>query len=74
LNLLKFYFRENVLRVKAEDQFLPIILVGNKCDLTSSRKVSYEEAASLASKWNITYMESSAKTRENVDKVDTFLN
>jgi GTPase SAR1 family protein len=36
--------------------------------LTSNRKVSYEEAASLAAKWNISYIESSAKTRENVDK------
>ena len=36
--------------------------------MTSNRKVSYEEAAGLAAKWNISYIESSAKTRENVDK------
>ena len=57
-----------MLRVKAEDQHLPIILVGNKCDLTANRKVPFEEASTLAAKWNIPYMESSAKTRENVDR------
>ncbi len=60
--------RENVLRVKAEDPSLPIILIGNKSDLKSERKISYKEALSLATKWNIPYIETSAKTRENVDK------
>lgn len=60
--------RENVLRVKAEDQSLPIILIGNKCDLKSNRIISYDEVSSLAAKWNIPYIETSAKTRENVDK------
>ncbi len=57
-----------MLRVKAEDPNLPIILIGNKSDLKSERKISYEEALSLATKWNIPYIETSAKTRENVDK------
>jgi GTPase SAR1 family protein len=60
--------RENVLRVKAEDPSLPIILIGNKSDLKAERKISYEEALNLATKWNIPYIETSAKTRENVDK------
>jgi Ras-related protein Ral-A len=60
--------RENVLRVKMDDKTLPIILVGNKMDLKSSRKVSYEEAADLAARWNIPYIETSARTRENVDR------
>lgn len=60
--------RENVLRVKAEDPNLPIILIGNKSDLRSERKISQEEAQGLASRWNIPYIETSAKTRENVDK------
>lgn len=45
-----------MLRVKAEVPDLPIILVGNKCDLKSSRKISSEEASELAAKWNIPYM------------------
>ena len=60
--------RENVLRVKAEDPNLPIILIGNKSDLKSDRKISLEEAQSLAARWNMPYIETSAKTRENVDK------
>jgi GTPase SAR1 family protein len=60
--------RENVLRVKADDENLPIILVGNKMDLKSSRKIAIEEASALAAKWNIPYIETSAKTKENVDK------
>lgn len=53
--------------MKGDDPRLPIILIGNKCDL-SNRKISAEEANGLASKWNIPYIETSAKTRENVDK------
>jgi GTPase SAR1 family protein len=60
--------RENVLRVKADDENLPIILVGNKMDLNSSRKITFEEASSLAARWHIPYIETSAKTKENVDK------
>ncbi len=60
--------RENVLRVKMDDKTLPILLVGNKMDLKSNRKVSYEEAADLANRWNIPYIETSARTRENVDR------
>ena len=56
-----------MLRVKGDDPTLPIILIGNKCDL-SNRKISKEEASALANRWNIAYIETSAKTRENVDK------
>jgi GTPase SAR1 family protein len=59
------------MRVKAEAKYLPMILVGNKCDLTSNRKVQNEDAKHLADNWKIPYMELSAKTRENVDKVKT---
>jgi GTPase SAR1 family protein len=63
-----FFKRENVLRVKSDDPSLPIILIGNKSDLHSSRRISYDEAFGLAQTWNIQYIETSAKTRENVDK------
>ena len=61
-------FRDNILRVKEDVRHLPMILVGNKCDLTSSRKVDSEEALEMATQWKMPYMEVSAKTRENVDK------
>lgn len=60
--------RENVLRVKADDQNLPIILIGNKKDLNMSRRILFDEANNLATNWNIPYIETSAKTRENVDR------
>jgi GTPase SAR1 family protein len=69
ISLFNFYLilRENVLRVK-EDDFIPIILVGNKSDLAKHRQISSEEAQALADKWHIPYIETSAKTRSNVDK------
>lgn len=55
------------MRVKADDLNLPIILIGNKKDLNTSRRILYEEANNLAQTWGIQYIETSAKTRENVD-------
>jgi Ras-related protein Ral-A len=48
-------------------------LVGNKCDLGERRKVSLEEAQNRAQQWGVPYIETSAKTREHVDKVFLFL-
>lgn len=62
-----FYFSEQILRVKG-DESIPMILVGNKADLTSARRVKLEEAEQLATQWNIPYMETSAKTYLNVDE------
>lgn len=61
-------FREQILRVKG-DSNIPFILVGNKADLTNSRKVQQATANNRAQQWNVPYVETSAKTRENVDKV-----
>lgn len=61
-------FRDQILRVK-DDENIPFLLVGNKCDLEGSRKVSQEEANAKAAEWNVPYVETSAKTNVNVDKV-----
>lgn len=62
-----FMNREQILRVKnAED--VPLILIGNKSDLDDRRQVRREEATDKATKWGKPYIETSAKTRENVDK------
>ncbi|XP_068955569.1 ras-related protein Ral-A-like [Petaurus breviceps papuanus] len=61
-------FREQILRVK-EDENVPFLLVGNKSDLEDKRQVSGEDATNLADQWNVNYIETSAKTRTNVDKV-----
>lgn len=74
-SLLFFIFfisREQILRVK-EDENVPFLLVGNKSDLEDKRQVSIEEAKNRADQWNVNYVETSAKTRANVDKVITHL-
>jgi len=61
-------FRDQILRVK-NDNNIPFILVGNKADLTNNRKVQQATANNRAAQWQVPYVETSAKTRENVDKV-----
>ncbi|KAA0193719.1 Ras protein Ral-A [Fasciolopsis buskii] len=46
---------------------IPIVLVGNKADLVHERTVPYETAKLLADQWQIPYMETSAKTRFNLE-------
>lgn len=60
--------REQILRVKNNDN-VPFVLVGNKADLGDRRLVSEEAARELANKWNVPYVETSAKTRHNVDTI-----
>ena len=61
-------FREHIIRVKS-DESIPFILVGNKCDLNEKRQVTQSTAQNRADSWKVPYVETSAKTRENVDKV-----
>ena len=61
------------MRVK-DDENIPFLLVGNKCDLEGNRKVSQDEANAKAAEWNVPYVETSAKTNVNVDKVRNCLN
>ena len=61
-------FREQILRVK-QDERVPFLLVGNKCDLEDKRQVSSADAQERAQQWNVPYVETSAKTKHNVDKV-----
>lgn len=67
----KYY--EEILKAKAaeEGEKLPIILVGNKLDLEEERAVSKEEGEEQAKKFGefCKCIETSAKTRENVDNV-----
>ena len=43
--------------------------MGNKSDLEERRQVLVEEARAKAEEWGVQYVETSAKTRANVDKV-----
>eukprot|EP00842_Homolaphlyctis_polyrhiza_P004321 jgi/Hompol1/4890/HPOL_001033-RA len=63
--------REQILRVKDSDKArVPMVLVGNKCDLEDDRVVSKTEGQSLASQWGgCTFLETSARKKINVDEV-----
>jgi Ras-related protein Ral-A len=62
-------FREQILRVKNNDTSVPIVLVGNKCDMDDERVISRAQAQQKAESWGVPYVETSAKTRTNVDQV-----
>eukprot|EP01103_Thecamoeba_quadrilineata_P005667 TRINITY_DN15438_c0_g1_i1.p1 TRINITY_DN15438_c0_g1~~TRINITY_DN15438_c0_g1_i1.p1 ORF type:complete len:190 (-),score=40.12 TRINITY_DN15438_c0_g1_i1:115-684(-) len=61
-------FHDHILRVKDKDE-LPFILVGNKADLESERVVSKSEGEKLSQELNCRFMETSAKTRQNVCEI-----
>ena len=50
---------------KNEAEKLPIILIGNKCDLTEEREVSVQDAEEYAKSINAKYYETSALTDFN---------
>jgi len=56
---------------KSVNKEIPMILVGNKIDL--ERKVSNEEGEELATRLKCEYLETSAKTGENVEKAFQFI-
>mmetsp|Transcript_14577 Transcript_14577/g.24101 ORF Transcript_14577/g.24101 Transcript_14577/m.24101 type:complete len:191 (-) Transcript_14577:32-604(-) len=60
-------FREQILRVKDEDQ-VPIVLIGNKCDLNNDRQVTTTEGQDLAKAFGCPFFETSAKARINVEE------
>merc|ERR1712232_1477489 len=47
---------------------MPVMLIGNKCDLPN-REVSYEEGAQFARDHGLVFRETSAKTAQNVEDV-----
>ncbi|KAF9941139.1 Ras- protein Rap-1b [Mortierella antarctica] len=58
-----------IMRVKDTEK-VPIVLVGNKCDLAVDRQVPQEYGAQRSVDWgSIPYYETSARARINVDEV-----
>eukprot|EP00824_Muranothrix_gubernata_P022079 TRINITY_DN510_c0_g1_i1.p2 TRINITY_DN510_c0_g1~~TRINITY_DN510_c0_g1_i1.p2 ORF type:complete len:226 (-),score=49.34 TRINITY_DN510_c0_g1_i1:59-736(-) len=63
-------FFDRIARVRDKPiKDVPIVLVGNKCDIEKERAVSKEEAAAKAEGYACPYIETSAKTRIHVDEV-----
>lgn len=60
--------KEQITRVKGTGQ-VPLLLVGNKCDLASQREVPITDGVTLAQLWGCPFMESSAKSKVNVNEV-----
>ena len=46
-----------------------LVLVGNKCDLESSRQVNYDEGMQLANNYKMLFYETSAKTGLNINEI-----
>ncbi|KAG9079562.1 Ras GTPase ras2 [Ceratobasidium sp. 370] len=61
-------FQDSIVRVKrgARPVFM---LVGNKDDKQNEREVSREEAAALSRQWGCPFLETSAKTAHNVERM-----
>eukprot|EP01027_Heterolobosea_sp_BB2_P024007 GEZU01036119.1.p1 GENE.GEZU01036119.1~~GEZU01036119.1.p1 ORF type:complete len:203 (+),score=89.22 GEZU01036119.1:170-778(+) len=60
---------DKLLKSKDEDE-VPVVLVGNKCDLEHERKVSKEDGEKMAKKFgSCKFMEASAKERINVENI-----
>eukprot|EP01097_Dermamoeba_algensis_P003422 TRINITY_DN2391_c0_g1_i1.p1 TRINITY_DN2391_c0_g1~~TRINITY_DN2391_c0_g1_i1.p1 ORF type:complete len:204 (-),score=41.82 TRINITY_DN2391_c0_g1_i1:307-873(-) len=53
-------------RAKEEQPRVPIVLIGNKCDL-EERQVTKNEGLELAKHLNCTFVETSAKTGQNIE-------
>eukprot|EP00003_Mantamonas_plastica_P019581 TRINITY_DN318_c0_g1_i10.p1 TRINITY_DN318_c0_g1~~TRINITY_DN318_c0_g1_i10.p1 ORF type:complete len:1313 (-),score=487.63 TRINITY_DN318_c0_g1_i10:725-4663(-) len=63
-----FEIRERILRVKDVDN-VPMMVVGNKCDLEEDRQVTKEEGQDLADSIQaVGFMETSAKHRINIEE------
>eukprot|EP01128_Nolandella_sp_AFSM9_P012233 TRINITY_DN9079_c0_g1_i1.p2 TRINITY_DN9079_c0_g1~~TRINITY_DN9079_c0_g1_i1.p2 ORF type:complete len:195 (-),score=61.11 TRINITY_DN9079_c0_g1_i1:62-646(-) len=60
--------REQILRVKDTDK-VPMVLVGNKCDLADQRVITTQQGEALASKFACKFLEASAKTKVNVEQI-----
>ncbi|KAM4755789.1 GTP-binding protein Rit1 [Corvus hawaiiensis] len=61
-------FKQLIYRVRRTDD-TPVVLVGNKSDLTQLRQVSKEEGSALAREFNCPFFETSAAFRYYIDDV-----
>jgi len=61
------HLRDHACRVKDRDD-VPIIMIGNKLDLNSQRVITRLEADQLARSMGVPYIETSAKTRVNIEE------
>jgi len=61
-------FNNQILRVH-DTESMPMVIVGNKADLEELREVSSHEGKELANVANASFLEASAKTRQNIEEI-----
>ena len=59
----------NIVLDADNNTLIPIILVGNKCDLEEYRQVQSSDAQRLAEEWRVKYFETSAKNKTNIHRI-----
>ena len=59
----------NIVLDTDDNTLIPIILVGNKCDLEEYRQVQSSDAQRLAEEWKVKYFETSAKNKTNINRI-----
>ena len=59
----------NIVLDSDDNTLIPIILVGNKCDLEEYRQVQSSDAQRLAEEWKVKYFETSAKNKTNINRI-----
>ena len=65
-NSINYWYNQII--ENSDNEKMPILLIGNKSDLKSKRKVSFEEANMVAKTMNMIYFETSAKDDINIHK------
>ncbi len=73
-DLIQIY--DQIIRIKetsssssSSSSVIPMILVGNKCDLKAERIVTKEQGIHLAKQFNCVFMETSAREKINVSEI-----
>ncbi|CAF3994874.1 unnamed protein product [Rotaria magnacalcarata] len=61
--------KDQIMRVKDIGANIPMVLVGNKCDLEDERVVGRHQGESLARSFGCTFLETSAKLETNVNEI-----
>eukprot|EP01091_Cochliopodium_minus_P014800 TRINITY_DN5088_c0_g1_i1.p1 TRINITY_DN5088_c0_g1~~TRINITY_DN5088_c0_g1_i1.p1 ORF type:complete len:185 (-),score=26.10 TRINITY_DN5088_c0_g1_i1:62-616(-) len=70
-DLDSFHELENIINTIQEiksKKYVPMILMGNKCDLEKNRVIKKQVAQELANKYRMPYFETSALKRLNIDE------
>ncbi len=50
-----------------QDEVFPMLIVGNKSDLSEERRVTFDEGKALADSWDCPFFETSAKSKTNIN-------